>query len=131
MPWFSHPSVGKIPWKREGHPTPLFLPGEFHAQRRLAVHSPQDSDTTEQLTCTHTHTHVQTLRLSFSKPALCLGYINHILHPSFGFLGSFHNHVSSRTWVSFNSLPTESWLTPLKSEWWGLVQFVNQHNRKF
>ena len=127
------PSVGKIPWKREWHPTPLFLPGEFHAQRRLAVHSPQDSDTTEQLTCTHTHTHthVQTLRLSFSKPALCLGYINHILHPSFGFLGSFHNHVSSRTWVSFNSLPTESWLTPLKSEWWGLVQFVNQHNRKF
>ena len=102
------PSVGKIPWKREWHPTPLFLPGEFHAQRRLAVHSPQDSDTTEQLTCTHTHTHVQTLRLSFSKPALCLGYINHILHPSFGFLGSFHNHVSSRTWVSFNSLPTES-----------------------
>ena len=125
--------LGKIPWRREWHPTPLFLPGEFHAQRRLAVHSPQDSDTTEQLTRTHTHTHthVQTLRLSFSKPALCLGYINHILHPSFGFLGSFHNHVSSRTWVSFNSLPTESWLTPLKSKWWGLVQFVNQHNRKF
>ena len=57
------PSVGKIPWKREWHPTPLFLPGEFHGQRRLAVHSPQDckdSDTTEQLTCTHTHTRTNT-----------------------------------------------------------------------
>ena len=109
------PSVGKIPWKREWHPTPLFLPEEFHGQRRLAVHSPQDCkdlDTTEQLTCTHTH--VQTLRLSFSKPALCLGYIYHTLHPSFVCLGSFHNHVSSRTWVSFPSLPTESWLTPLR-----------------
>ena len=52
--------------------------------------------------------HVQTLRLSFSKPALCLGYIYHTLHPSFVCLGSFHNHVSSRTWVSFTSLPTES-----------------------
>ena len=57
------PSVGKIPWKREWHPTPLFLPGEFHGQRRLAVHSPQDCkdpDTTEQLTCTHTHTRTNT-----------------------------------------------------------------------
>ena len=103
------PSVGKIPWKRKWHPTPLFLPGEFYGQRRLAVHSPQDckdSDTTEQLTCTDTH--VQTLRLSFSNPALCVGYIYHTLHPSFGCLGSFHNNVSSRTWVSINLLATES-----------------------
>ena len=29
--WF-----GKIPWRRDWQPTPLFLPGEFHRQRSLA-----------------------------------------------------------------------------------------------
>ena len=27
--------VGKIPWRREWLPTPVFLPGEFHGQRSL------------------------------------------------------------------------------------------------
>ena len=35
-----HPWGGKIPWRREGLPTPVFLPGEFHGQRRLADCSP-------------------------------------------------------------------------------------------
>ena len=46
------PCVGKIPWKRKWHPTPGFLPGESHRQRRLAVYSPwgcKESDTTELL----------------------------------------------------------------------------------
>ena len=45
--------VRKIPWRSEGLPTPVFLPGEFHGQRSLAAYSLQDhkeSDTTEQLT---------------------------------------------------------------------------------
>ena len=29
------PWVGKIPWRREWQPTPIFLPGEFHGQRSL------------------------------------------------------------------------------------------------
>ena len=33
--------VGKIPWRREWLPTPVFLPGEFHGQRNLADYSPQ------------------------------------------------------------------------------------------
>ena len=33
-----NPWVGKIPWRREWQPTPVFLPGESHGQRRLAVH---------------------------------------------------------------------------------------------
>ena len=33
--------VGKIPWRREWHPTPVFLPGEFHGQRSLMGYSPQ------------------------------------------------------------------------------------------
>ena len=44
------PWVGKIPWKREWLPTPLFWPGESHEQRSLAGYSPwghKESDTTE------------------------------------------------------------------------------------
>ena len=52
-PWF-----GKIPWRREWQPIPVFLPGEFHGQRKLAGYSPwgcKESVTTEQLTHTYTH----------------------------------------------------------------------------
>ena len=58
------PWVGKIPWRREWLPTPVFLPGEFHGQRNLAGYSPwgrKESDMTERLTYTHTHTHTHTL----------------------------------------------------------------------
>ena len=40
-------------WKRVWQPTPVFLPGESHGQRRLAGYSPwghKESDVTEQLT---------------------------------------------------------------------------------
>ena len=29
------PWIGKIPWRREWLPTPVFLPGKPHGQRRL------------------------------------------------------------------------------------------------
>ena len=35
------PQEGKIPWRRERQPTPVFLPGEFHGQRSLAGYSLQ------------------------------------------------------------------------------------------
>ena len=44
------PWVGKIPWRREWLPTPVFLPGKFHGQRSLASYSPwshEELDTTE------------------------------------------------------------------------------------
>jgi len=44
------PCVEKILWRREWQPIPVFLPGEFHGQRRLVGYSPRDrkeSDTTE------------------------------------------------------------------------------------
>ena len=44
------PGVGKIPWKRTWHPTPVFLPGKFHGQRSLVGYSPggcKELDTTE------------------------------------------------------------------------------------
>ena len=34
------PGVGKIPSRRKWQPTPVFLPGESHGQRSLAVYSP-------------------------------------------------------------------------------------------
>ena len=43
--------VGKIPWRREWLPTPMFWPGEFHG-----LYSPwgcKESDTTEQFSLTH------------------------------------------------------------------------------
>ena len=43
------PWVGKIRWRREWQPTPVFLPGEFHGQRSLVGYSPwgrKESDTT-------------------------------------------------------------------------------------
>ena len=51
-------SLGQeIPWRREWQPTPVFLPEKFHGLRSLAGYSPwghKESDTTEQLTHTHT-----------------------------------------------------------------------------
>ena len=49
----AYPWVRKIPWRREGQPTPVFLPEEFHGQRSLAGCSLWDrneSYTTERLT---------------------------------------------------------------------------------
>ena len=58
------PWVGKIPWRRERQPTPVFLPGESHGQRSLGVYSPwghKELDTNERLTLSlalqHLHTH--------------------------------------------------------------------------
>ena len=35
------PQVRKIPWERKWQLTPVFLPGESHGQRSLAVDSPR------------------------------------------------------------------------------------------
>ena len=52
-----NPWEGKLPWRWEWQPTPVFLPGEFHGQRSLAGYSSWDhkeSDMTERLTRTNT-----------------------------------------------------------------------------
>ena len=41
------PWVGKIPWRRERLPTPVFWPGEFHGLYSPRSH--KESDTTEQV----------------------------------------------------------------------------------
>ena len=42
-----HPWAGEIPWRRAWHPTPVFLPEEFHGQRawRAKVHEVAKSRT--------------------------------------------------------------------------------------
>ena len=55
--WFD-PWVMKILLRRKWQSTPVFLPGKFHGQRSLVGYSPRghkESDTTEQLTHTHSH----------------------------------------------------------------------------
>ena len=42
--------VGKLPQRRKWQPTPVFLPGKFQGERRLAGYRPwglKESDTTE------------------------------------------------------------------------------------
>ena len=49
------PCVGKIPWSRKWHPTPVFLPEKSHGQRSLEGYSPwgcKELDTAE-----HQHEH--------------------------------------------------------------------------
>ena len=38
--WQFDPWVGKIPWRKAGQPTPVFLSGESHGQRSLVGYSP-------------------------------------------------------------------------------------------
>ena len=68
------PWVGKIPWRREWLPTPVFLPGGFHGQNSLAGYSPQgqkELDSTEMTE--HAHTRVNNIfSLNISKIPNCL-----------------------------------------------------------
>ena len=50
------PWAGKMLWRREWLPTPMFLPGEFYGQRSLVGYGLwgcKESEMTEQLTGTH------------------------------------------------------------------------------
>ena len=66
--WAFNPWNGKIPLSRKWQPTPVCLPGKFHAQRNLVAYSPwrhKESGTTEWLSVhkhTHTDTHTDTHR---------------------------------------------------------------------
>ena len=49
------PWVGKLPWRREWQPTPVFLPGESHGQKSLwaTVHRVAKSQTQLKRLSTH------------------------------------------------------------------------------
>ena len=58
------PRVGKITWRGEWLPIPVFLPGEFHGQRSLAGCYPWGSQKggNSWMTNTHTDTHKKLLK---------------------------------------------------------------------
>ena len=61
-----------LSWRKEWQLTPVFLPGEFHGQRRLAGYSPwgrKELDMTEQLT------HTQVCHSFSSKEEECLNFV--------------------------------------------------------
>ena len=64
------PQIGKIPWRREWQPTPVFLPRESpwtEKSGRLESMGLQESDMTECVRArahTHTHTHTHPHRVS-------------------------------------------------------------------
>ena len=64
-----NPWAGKIPWRRAGQLTPVFLPSKFHGERSLAGHSPcscKELNTTE--VTEHTHVATKTVAYHISKP---------------------------------------------------------------
>ena len=63
------PCVGKIPWRRERLPTPVFWPGEFHG-----LYSPwghKESNTTESLSLSCLSYLAPRLVLTFGKGSIC------------------------------------------------------------
>ena len=46
---WSHPWVGKMPWRRKWQPIIVFLSGEFHGQRRLEGYSQRFTKSQTQL----------------------------------------------------------------------------------
>ena len=53
--------VGKIPWRREQLPTPVFWPEEFHGLYSSCGH--KESDTTEQLSLSLITTMTKKIRI--------------------------------------------------------------------
>ena len=73
----SDPWWGKIPWRRECLPTPIFLPKKFYGQRIMVSYSPwghKESDTTEQLTLHFSRRYV--CHLATSVKSLMLGELS-------------------------------------------------------
>ena len=69
------PWVGKIPWRKEWQPTPIFLPGEFHRQRSLGRYSlwgHKESDITEQLTTTSLRDLIRSKMLAVVNSHICI-----------------------------------------------------------
>ena len=86
----------------EWHPTPVFLPGEFHRQRSLAGYSPWDRkglNTTEQLRLTLKYFHPKQLQVHCFVWVPCKILFNQSCSVIFYKKKAFKNH--------FHSLPLE------------------------
>ena len=68
------PWVGKMPWRRKWHPTPIFLPEEFHEQRSLAGYSLWGHKVLDMTHCLSMHSGVK-VYLSFEDVQIDFNYI--------------------------------------------------------
>ena len=76
-----HPWVGKLPWRREWQPTPVFLPGESHGQRSLVGYSHGAAKSQTQLSDKHLHFHFS--RKWRGKPCSWVGNFNTVKTSTF------------------------------------------------
>ena len=91
----STPGSGRSPGEGNANPPPVFLPGEFHLQRRLASYSPwglKESEMTEQLT------HNSTEKISFRAP--CYKSLVESLFPLSGLEDFLFSNSAGLTMVS-------------------------------
>ena len=96
-----HPCVGKIPWRREWLPTPVFLPGEFHGQRSLGApaHGVTKNSTGQSDTFTFFNTSV-----TWGVTQLCLTLCDPIDYslPGSSIHGIFHAKILEWVAISFS-----------------------------
>ena len=75
LPTMQETWVGKIPWRRQWHPTPVLLPGKSHGQRSVVGYSPwchKESDMTERLHYTTYQGLGDSTQLASKKSIICL-----------------------------------------------------------
>ena len=91
--------VGKIPWRREWWPTPVFLPGKFHGQRSLVGYSSwghKELNTSEWLTLNFSFIISTDAEKEFNKVCVCFTVKqNKITISKLGIEGSYLNMIKT------------------------------------
>ena len=101
------PWVGKLPWRREWKPTPVFLLGESHGQRSLASCSPWDhkEDTTEWLS-THIHSFISKEGINSDR----ISFMNYYLEcETTKKMFRFPEYYFNVTEIQFTKIKTKKW----------------------
>ena len=86
------PWIGKVPWRREWLPSPVFLPGEFHGQRSLADYSSwghKELEMTEWLTLFILFYDLSILSINFLSDVLFVNFFFQSVGCLFCFVDSF------------------------------------------
>ena len=122
------PGLGRSFWKREGQPTPVFLPEESNGWRSLAGYSPwgfKELDTTEQLiwevgkVCSNPSSAASLIFLATTASYFCPGPIYRQIDP----LAS--NNPTVKFYFSWYFFPCYSKLWPKKRKFLSLPGFLS------
>ena len=102
--------VRKIPSIRKWHPTPVFLPEQFHGQRSMVCYTPcgykEQNDWAHAHARAHTHTHTHThtqigKRANRRAPDICQGWRKRQVQRLAVFRGNTHNTHNYHSNVTF------------------------------